>query len=122
MPYYHNPTKKMVSYVPDKPMVDEIMTKPNKRNKIPTRKDWFVRAEIEITRADNFLKPGTCQWYYPTSEYPKENYPPTDSKEQVVSWFKMNHLPKMGNVISEEEYHKLKRVYEAEARKNTPPK
>lgn len=121
MPYYHDPKKKMVAYVPDEPLVHEIKTKPNKRNKIPRREAWSVQAEIEITRGNNFIIPRTNQWHYKTSEYKRDEYPPTDLREEVVSWFKMNHLPKMGEEISKKEYLELKKLYETKARKNKPP-
>ncbi len=122
MPYYHNPMKKIVYSVPDKPLVTEKITKPTKRNKRPRREEWFVQAEIEIIRADNFIEPGTRRWHYKTSDILYEHYPPTDSEEQVVSWFRMNCLrPKdMVNEIPEEEYRILKKLYEEEAEKNPP--
>ncbi len=124
MPYYHNPTERIVYYVPDVPEVTKENTNPTKRNKRPRQEGWFVQTEIEITRADNFIEHGTNQWHYQTSKNLYEHYAPTDSKEQVVSWFKgliRNHFPKMGNEISKEEYYKLKQLYEEEARKNMPP-
>jgi hypothetical protein len=113
MPYYHDEAHRTVYAVPDKPM-----TSPRKQGK--KHVGWTVWAEIEVTRADNYLKEDR-QWATPTSLHPRQEYDHRDDEAAAVRFFRAAYMGVPGSKITGEEYDRLKAEYESIARSNKPP-
>lgn len=105
--YVHDEERRIVYKFRAEPDVSE---KTDRRGR---RTDWYVRLEIEITRADNKLLRN--QWQHRTSDYPDQYLGAQYTREQAVSYFMSRHTPK-GAEIDESEYDRLQAEYEAEAR------
>jgi|SRR3972149_8933044 len=108
--YFHDLQSKIVYRIKD----PDIRPKTKRGNLI----DWHISTEIDVTRADNVLS--GSQWKYATSEYPRENYEPKYSKEDVISYFEHRFYPSNCREISSAEYDILQKQYEIEARNNHP--
>ena len=111
MPYYHDPATQTVYAFPDRPEVEPYTLNPKIR---PKRYDsWKVKAKIEITRADNYLKP-EGGWFYRRFEHRKQTYPIAVGKSEAEVAFRGEHMAvQKGWVeIGQDEYERLKARYE----------
>ncbi len=104
--YKHSSPKLTVYKYPVEPSVIEQKTKKGKRI------GWTVSMEVRVTRADNVLTQN--RWKYPTSEYPRQPFDPRYSRDEVISYFYMHHVPD-GDDITEAEYLALSARYDTNA-------
>lgn len=121
MKYYHDPEHKTVWAVPETPDVHERKETITKRRKHPKRIGWTVYAQIEETRADNWIKPNSQQWFYPVRHHPREHFDAHYTREDVIMYFSGRNLGPCGDEITAAEYAELKKKYEGIAESNRPP-
>ena len=108
---FHDLQNKIVYKVND-PSITE-----NKDKKGHLR-DWDIRTEVLITRADNVLI--DHQWKHKTSDSRYKSFPKRYSREQVIEYFMGRVYPQNCLEISSEEYEILQGQYETAAKKNRP--
>lgn len=111
--YYHDEEAKTLWAVPSEPFVEEKRETRTKRRRYPKRIGWRVHAEISITHADNRIDPATGFLVHPTSSHPSITYPPQDTREDAVSYFRAHNLRFGGVEITREDYEQLRAKYEA---------
>jgi len=112
--YFHDAESRTVIAAPAEPDVRE------KKDRRGGFDGWFVSATLEITRADNYLKPGTHQWAFRVREPHSERYFARDTREAAIGYFKASKYPQCLE-ISAAEYARLRAEYEQQANRNKPP-
>lgn len=105
--YIHDRENRIVYKHPEKPNVQE------EKDRKGNRTGWWISMTVDITKAENKLH--NNQWDYPTSAYPRQHLHVQYPKEIAISYFMINHAPP-GEEISQSEYEKLHKKYDAEAR------
>jgi hypothetical protein len=109
--YFHDAAKKMVIAAPAEPMAFE------RKGASPRRPYWTVQADLDIIRADNYFDPKLHRWRHPVMEPHGESYTNRDDRQAAIRFFKQNHYPSLPT-ISQEEYLRLRKEYEDQARHN----
>lgn len=108
--YIHNSQDKQVFRMPLTPSVDR------KTDNKGRHTGWYVRMEMDVTRADNVLN--GSQWTYPIKErrdqyFDGQRY----TEQQVIDSFLARSKPD-GVEVEKEEYIEIKESYENEAKSN----
>lgn len=107
MRYYHHKRARAV-YAVNEPVVNE------------RDGHWNISADVEITRADNYLTKN--RWKYDTGACPRESYYQKNySKESALGYFFSTNINGFGESVSKEEYEKFRDEYAAEAGANEAP-
>lgn len=110
--HYHDATNRKIYRVPAEPDVQEARNS-NRRQVI----GWTVSALVDVIRADNRLENGG--WKYTTKEHWEQTFENIGNRytnSMVIEHFFNNHLVNC-ELITQEEYEKLKTAYEAEGRR-----
>ena len=113
MRYYHDIPNQTVISAPDTPTVSE-------RKKRGEFEGSTVSAQLNITRADNYIDPATHQWKFRVMEYRRDRYETRDSREEAIGHFMNSNYPAFPE-ISADEYQRLQAQYEQIANNNRPP-
>jgi hypothetical protein len=93
--YIYDPEALTAYQFPNEPRVTEECDRKGKRT------GWRVEMEVEITKRDNRLIGN--RWVDPVADFPTQQFAPHYNRDQVISYFHVNHDPR-GVEISEQEY------------------